>query len=224
MKPYYEHAGITIFHGDCREILPTLDVVDAVVTDPPFGISFDRATWSDSPEAYPDLMRWLVAESNRIVPVGFVFVFQGMPNAPRWHEWFPPEYRIFAACNNFAQIRPTGVWHSWDPVVFWRNGPNSGRNSGHVNRDYFVGNVAGVFSEKSGHPCPRPIDTMKHICQLATAPSGLIVDPFMGSGSTLLAAKETDRRAVGIEIEERYCEIAARRLSQEVFDFGQVAP
>lgn len=113
LTPYYEHAGIQIFLGDCREILPELPAgADALVTDPPYGIGWDRATWADSIEEYPALMRWLVAESARLVPDGFVFVFQAMPNCGHFHEWFPEGWRLFAACKNFAQIRPTGVWHS----------------------------------------------------------------------------------------------------------------
>jgi site-specific DNA-methyltransferase (adenine-specific) len=217
MRPFYDHGGITIYHGDCREVLPSL-TGDALVTDPPYGIGWGRATWKDDPEAYPELIRWLVAEASRAIS-GWCFVFQAMPNVGRFHEWFPEGWRIFAACKNFAQIRPTGVWHSWDPVVFWNNGPNSGPNSGHVNRDYHVGNVAGVIGAKIGHPCPRPLDTMRHIVQLAAAVGGMVIDPFAGSGTTLRAAKDTGRRAIGIEIEEQYCEIAARRLEQGVLPF-----
>ena len=221
MKPYYEASGITIYHGDCREVVasfPACFCVDAVVVDPPYGIGWSRGPWKDDPAAYPELMCWLVSEANRLAPNGFVFIFQAMPNCPRWHEWFPAEFRIFAACKNFAQVRPTGLWHSWDPVVFWRNGPNSGPNSEVVNRDFHVGNVAGVFGDKCGHPCPRPLDTMKHLVAVAAPSGGVVLDPFMGSGTTLVAAKNLGRKAIGIEIEERYCEIAAKRLAQEVMD------
>jgi hypothetical protein len=139
-----------------------------------------------------------------------------MLNVGHFHEWFPEGFRIFAACKNFAQVRPTGMWHSWDPVVVWNTSPNTSPNSVTVNRDYHVGNVAGVFGENNGHPCPRPIDTMRHICAIASPVGGTILDPFMGSGTTLRAAKDLGRKAIGIEIEERYCEIAAKRMSQEV--------
>jgi site-specific DNA-methyltransferase (adenine-specific) len=226
VTPYYDHAGITLYHADCRDVLPSLRA-DALVSDPPFGINWSRATWADGVGDYPDLMRWLVEQASSVVPTGWCFVFQAMPNVARFHEWFPDGWRLFAACKNFAQIRPTGVWHSWDPVVFWRNGPSSGPssgpNSGHVNRDYFVGNVAGVFGERIDHPCPKPLDTMKHIIGLAAPLSGVVVDPFAGSGTTLVAAKDMGRRAIGIEIEERYCEIAAKRLAQEVLPLGVTA-
>ncbi len=221
LKPYYSHAGIVILHGDCREVLPQLQQCDAVITDPPFGIAWGRATWHDGVDEYPELMRWLVSECNRLVVNGWCFVFQAMLNAPRFHEWFGSSWRIYAACKNFAQIRPTGIWHSWDPVVFWSNGkPCRNTDAAEVvNRDYFLGNMAGVFGEKSEHPCPRPIDTMEHITCIASLPNALVIDPFCGSGTTLKAAKDLSRSAIGIEIEEKYCEIAAKRLSQEVFQF-----
>lgn len=222
MTPYYSDSLVTIYHGDCRDVLPTLHVADAIVTDPPYGIGWGRATWSDDPNAYPEFIRWLVAEANRVVQNGWVFVFQAMPNIAHYSEWFPDGYRLFAACKNFAQVRPTGVWHAWDPVVFWANG-EACRNSNAaevVNRDFHVGNVAGVFRHSAGHPSPRPLDTMKHIVAIATLPNGIVLDPFMGSGTTLVAAKNLGRRAIGIEIEERYCEIAARRCSQEVLELG----
>jgi len=215
VKPYYEEDGITIYHADCREVLPSLELSDAVITDPPFGIDWARASWADDSEGYPELMRWLVLECNRLVLNGWCFVFQAMPNAPRFHEWFSGKWRIYAACKNFAQIRPTGIWHSWDPVVFWENG-ESCRNIECVNRDYFVGNVAGVFLQEREHPCHKPQDTMEHIVSIASVKESLVIDPFMGSGTTLRAAKDLGRRAIGIEIEERYCEIAAKRLAQKV--------
>jgi len=221
VKPYYEQDGIAIYHGDNQDVLPDLEG-DALVTDPPFGIAWARATWDDDTTAYGAKMQWLVTESQRAVRNGWCFVFQAMPNVARFHEWFPEGWRIYAACKNFAQVRPTGIWHSWDPVVFWANGeaPRNKDGTEGVNRDYFVGNVAGVFGDRNDHPCPRPRDTMEHIVAIASLPGRTVLDPYAGSGTTLVAAKNIRRRAIGIEIEERYCEIAARRLDQTVLQLG----
>jgi len=187
--------------------------VDAVITDPPFGIDWARASWKDDAEGYPELMLWLVAECRRLVLNGWCFVFQAMPNAPRFHEWFPGEWRIYAACKNFAQIRPTGIWHSWDPVVFWGNGKPC-RNKESVNRDYFVGNVAGLFLQEREHPCHKPLDTMEHIVSIASLPGAFILDPFLGSGTTALAAKKLGRHFLGFEVSEEYCQKARNRIAR----------
>lgn len=212
----WQSGDATLYCGDCLEILPKLCKVDALVTDPPYGIGWSRGSWDDSPDSYAGLMRWLVAEANRLVASGYVFVFQAMKRCADWADWFPSGWRIFAACKNFAQIRPTGVWHSWDPVIFWRNGPksvlNTEPNSGHVKRDYHVGNVSGCFRENAEHPCPRPVDTMEHIVQLAADQGGAILDPFMGSGTTGVACVRTGRKFIGIEIEPKYFEIAKARI------------
>ncbi len=215
--PYYQDDAVTIYHGDCRELCGGLDA-DALITDPPYGIGWVRGPWKDDPKVYPEMMRWLVLEGQRIG--GWCFVFQAMNNAHLWHEWFPEGWRIFAACKNFAQVTKQGAWRSWDPVIFWNSGPNSGPNSDSVNRDYHVGNVAGLLSVKADHPCPRPVDTMRHIIAIATQPGQTVIDPFMGSGTTLRAAKDLNRKAIGIELEERYCEIAAKRMGQEVLDLA----
>lgn len=213
MTPYYQDELVTLYCGDCRDVLPSL-YANAMVTDPPFGIAWSRATWDDDPGQYGDLVRWLVAEAQARVS-GWCFVFQAMPNCGRFHEWFPDGWRLFAACKNFAQIRPTDVWHSWDPVVFWNNGDKRGeRVSDFPNRDFFVGNVAGLFGEKAKHPSPKPLDTMKHIVSLATPTGGTVVDPFAGSGTTLRAAKDCGLSSIGIEINEEYCEHIAKRMSQ----------
>lgn len=221
--PYYADDLVTLYHGDCWDVLPCIEPLasgSALITDPPYGIGWSRATWDDEPERYADLMRRLVAQAGRLVEDGWCFVFQAMPNVARFHEWFPEGWRLFAACKDFVQMRPTEVQNGWDPVVFWRNGEKvSGHRSniGIVTRDYHVGSVAGMLSGgKPGHPSPRPLDTMRHLVQLATAANGVVVDPFAGSGTTLRAAKDCGRRAIGIEIEERYCEVAANRLRQDV--------
>ena len=203
----------TLYLGDCLDILPHMGIVDAVVTDPPYGIGWARSSWDDSPKAYSALMLFLVGQSSRIVKNGWCFVFQSMKNVGRFHEWFPEGFRLFAACKNFAQIRPTGVFHSWDPVVFWSIGVCP-RNSTRLNRDYYVGNVAGQLTYKLVHPSPKPLDTMTYIVELAAPVEGIVLDPFMGSGTTGVAALQLHRKFIGIEIDPKYFDIACERIEQ----------
>jgi site-specific DNA-methyltransferase (adenine-specific) len=220
MKPYYEQDGITIYHGDCREILTGLGAVQGVVTDPPFGIGFKYASHDDTPEGYGVFVWGVIESAERLCDAGSpVFVWQAMPNVRRFHEWFPREWRIFAAAKNFVQMRPTAMQYAYDPVLVWWVGDVKPWSDGTTNRDFHVGNTAGVVSRKSherGHPCPRPLDQVEHIISQWVKPGGTVLDPFMGSGTTLLAAKRMGCKAIGIEIEERYCEIAVKRLAQSV--------
>jgi site-specific DNA-methyltransferase (adenine-specific) len=210
---------VTLYHGDCRDLLRSMKA-DALVTDPPYGIAWSRATWNDDPDQYPVLVRWLVDAAADVVSDGWCFVFQSMLNVERFGDWFPDGYRIFAAAKNFVQMRPIEVQYAWDPVVFWRHGEGRKahrKDAGVVTRDFHVGNVAGMMREKAGHPSPRPLDTMQHLVLLATTPERpVVIDPFAGSGTTLVAARSVGRKAIGIEVDERYCEVAANRLRQEV--------
>ena len=219
MTPYYEHGGITIYLGDCREVLPMLPTVDAVLADPPFGIGFKYESYIDTPEGYGAFV-WGVVESTegKCSPGSPVFVWQAMPNVRHFVEWFPREWRIFAAAKNFVQMRPTPMQYAFDPVlVWWTEGEPW--TAGTANRDFYVANTSAAVSNPAAperqHPCPRPIDQLNHIVAQWVRPGGVVLDPFMGSGTALVAAKNLGRRAIGIELEERYCEIAVQRLKQE---------
>lgn len=222
MAPYYQDEAVTIYHADCREILSSLPRVDAVVCDPPFGIGFDYGTYDDNPAAYAEMMRLIVSESNRLVEGGPCFFWQAMKTCDRWHEWFPSGYRIFAACKSFVQYRPTPIQFSFDPIIFW--GTIKGEPSVY-RKDWHIQRLApfGANRPKTKHPCPRPPEQTTYVVEIATATGDLVLDPFMGSGTTLRAAKDLGRKAIGIEIEEKYCEIAAKRMSQEVLKFEAVA-
>lgn len=214
MKPYYEDDACAIYHGDAHLLLPLVAPRSpcVVVTDPPFGIGWSGATWKDDAGEYAEFMRsWLrYTRSARAH-----FVWQAMPNAAHWHEWFPPGFRVFASCKTFVQMRPTSPQWSWDPIVFWGETPRRTR----YNRDWFIG-ASPDFSKSAGHPCPRGVDVARYLVALSSEPETIILDPFLGSGTTLRAAKDLGRKAIGIEIEERYCEIAAKRLAQEVLPFS----
>ena len=214
MKPYYSEAGITIYHGNCVELLPALESVQLCLTDPPFGVGFAEATWADRPQDYPAFMKsWL--EVCRAETFG---VFQAAKQICNFHQWFPAEYRVFAACRAMTQWRPIAMQYKYDPVVIWGNPPLALKHFA----DYFEQRLApfGANRPLKCHPCARPYETTRYLVAGLSLPGSTILDPFMGSGTTLRAAKDLGRKAIGIEIEEKYCEIAAKRMSQSVLDFG----
>ena len=213
LTPYYEHGGITIYHGDCREVLPDVWFgVDLLLADPPYGVS----------EACnrKERGRGKLAECNNFPDV----YDDDKPFNPS-HLLVIPRVVLFGG-NHFAdKLPPTPSWIVWDK----RDGIPSNDNADCELAWTNLGGPARVFrhvwngmikaserDQRRVHPTQKPVALMRWIIQKHTQPGALVLDPYMGSGPVLVAAKETDRRAIGIEIEERYCEIAAKRLQQEV--------
>ena len=218
MTPYYQDDAVCIYHGDCREVLPSLGPVGAVVTDPPFGIGFKYESHDDTPDGYGEFVWAVIEAAERLcLPGAPVFVWQAMPNVRRFHEWFPREWRIFAAAKNFVQMRATAMQHAYDPVLVWWVHGEKPWASGTASRDFHVGNTAGIVSRlthEKAHPCPRPLDQVEHIIAQWVRPGATVLDPFMGSGTTLVACKRLGRKAIGIERERKYCDLAIERLAQ----------
>jgi site-specific DNA-methyltransferase (adenine-specific) len=226
MTPYYDDGQVTIYHGDCRDVLTDLTNVDAdlVLVDPPYGVGFEYGTgYEDDPGTYGSFI-WNImrAAEQSLKNTGNVVCFQSATHARRWVDWFPRDWRPIALPKTFVQMRPTMMQWATDYALWWQM-PDADK-SDHpdwrtgVARDWFLSTSVGIGRSAllKGHPCPRPIDTMRYLVSCLCPPDGLIIDPFMGAGSTLRAAKDLGRRAIGIEIEERYCEIAVKYLAQGV--------
>ena len=185
-KPYYQDDSCTIYNADCREILPHLPKVDLVLTDPP----------------YPDIDKGFTQ-----TPIDDIFNF----NCRQFLFWsavepFPLDWSAIHIWH-----KPNGCSSQHYERVFERNGKKTCR----VFREAAIlPNYSQYKSECVDHPTQKPIKLIGAILSLDKAKT--ILDPFMGSGTTLRAAKDLGRKAVGIEIEEKYCEIAALRLAQEV--------
>jgi DNA modification methylase len=232
VKPYYEADGITIYHGECLDVLPSLGRADLAVADPPytFGLS-STAQASAKGGGWADLMNnalfyvAVMRELRRIVePSGSAWVFNS------WRS-FPVLAR--ASCDLQWPIESLLVWDKGPEVGM--GGPRGLRATYEVvalfaapgfrvaNRSAKdIWNVPwGGSAPRSHHPAEKPVALLSRIIRESGARS--LVDPFMGSGTSLVAAKQAGCRAVGIEMEERYCEIAATRLSQSVLDLGGVA-
>lgn len=199
MTPYYSDDAVTIYHGDCREVLPGLTDFGAVVTDPPYP---NNAGWFDA--AVP-LAREVLTEVT-------------VPTICFWTELeCPPVPLPLVAVHVWHRTNVNG--RPYEPAYeFHQDGR---KRKSLVMQHAAVFNGAGPgCSEYLGHPTQKPVALMRRLCRQV---DGLILDPFMGSGTTLRAAKDLGRKAIGIEAEERYCEIAAKRMAQEVLDLGGVA-
>jgi DNA modification methylase len=208
--PYYQDDACTIYHGDCREILPLLPKVDLVLTDPPYGIGHlwvggFKGGWKKAGKEAGLRNEW-----DKEAPAADVFeaiqaaakfacIWGGnyflLPPSRGWLVWEKPE-------RNFTLAEAELAWTNKDMVIRVWNGPRSepGRE----------------------HPTQKPLKLMKWCIEKMGGGGGggadmqTILDPFMGSGTTLRAAKDLGRKAIGIELEEKYCEIAVKRLRQEV--------
>jgi len=224
MTPYASGDGWTLFYGDCREILPTLDTVDVVVTDPPYGDvthagalgDGGRSTLVDFASTTADVLRstmeavkirrWWVAfmEWRHIAvlearpPEGLDFIRLGI--------WVKPN-----GAPQFTGDRPGTGWEGVG--IFHPPGKKKWNGGGHH----------GVWTysmEQGPHPTMKPLKLVKELVTLFSDEGETILDPFAGSGTTLLAARDLGRKAIGIELDEKYAEIAAKRLSQNLLPFG----
>lgn len=254
MTPYYEADGITIYHGDCREILPTLEPesVTLLWTDPPYGhFNQDGDLQSARIGVRGGRQRAAVAIANDS-PASMREVVDGALGLA------VPLLRAdccccCCCCCGGGGPSPTFAWVaqrmdreglSFFHALIWDKTARGHGMGWRFRRDYemvmvshrsggrlawrpeapAVSNIIRSHPEPNiHHPTTKPLALVRSFIDWTTEPGDLVLDPFMGGGTTLVAAKNLGRRAIGIEIEERYCEIAAKRLSQQVLDLGGAA-
>lgn len=236
MTPYYDDGTCVIYHGDCREVMP-LDA-DACITDPPYGMS-KYASDTLVLDA-PLLHDWLRAHRALAVfgwPELLVQICVGAQVSPtQWVTWWPTNgaLRSMHAAGLHRESEAIAIW---GPIIAVPRVPRATSamrawNSRHGAPGAYeyaydvdtrrVGDVWTDFAPGLGtsgtrlHPNQKPVPLLARLIAMMSDAADTILDPFMGSGTTLRAAKDLGRRAIGIEIEERYCEIAAKRLAQEV--------
>ncbi len=201
--PYFERDGITLYHGDCRQILPSLPKVDLVLTDPPYGTWFTGGNvsghWGRRAELEWDKQPF--GDIDSVVEKGTEAVIWGgnyyvLPPSRGWLVWFKRDSVPSAADVELA-------WTSRD-----------------MNSRLIDQTIAATNAERVGHPTQKPLAVMRW-CLSLFPDAKTICDPFAGSGTTLRAAMDLGRQAIGIEIDERYCEIAAKRLAQRNLQFSE---
>lgn len=207
MKPYYQDDSVTIYHGDCREILPMLEPVDLVLTDPPYGTGYAPRGGNvmgtidynsrDIPSWDVFSMDWITLL--RHIPMGVFCPIKAIVEVMRALE---TDQSLF-----YIKTNPNPLGTSIEACVV--------RGVSIVSPQHFL--AYNAFNGQT-HPTQKPVELMRWIVK--RMPEGEIVDPFMGSGTTLRAAKDLGRKAIGIEIEEKYCEIAAKRMSQSVMELS----
>ena len=232
MKPYYEDDSVTIYHGDCREIVPDLPARSAaVLTDPPFFMPAahysSRTTWSRSWGDALVLGHWWASILDIVKPAmteaASLLTFCDDESYP---VFYPEVYRRFDAVSAVVWDKQSiGMGSTFrrqfELVLFARM-----KGAYWDEREKGTADIVRcpvVPSTERLHPVDKPTQLLARLLTLVTRPGDTVLDPFMGGGSTLRAAKDHGRKSIGIEIEEKYCEIAVRRLSQDCLDFGGVA-
>ncbi len=204
----------TLYLGDCMDILPTLPKVDAVVTDPPYGIGFEYASYVDSKESLQRLIAGFVPWSRQSASRCVVLC-----GVTQIHEYPPPEWTACITWDTTGSFGKCG-YTQWMPVLFYgKDVPGFGNVEGRVTKsDLFrlIGGAGVGFArnEKIDHPCPKPRNVMEWAVARFSMSSDTILDPFMGSGTTGVACVKLGRKFIGIEIEPKYFDLSCRRIEE----------
>lgn len=235
MKPYFERGGIQLFHADARDAIDVVLVngtVDLLCTDPPYGMQYESQGPAASQNIRGDGARQGVRVFRQVL---FELAHKWQPDAHAYsfcHWEGLPDF--YDAMSTVLSMRNALVWdkasggtgdtvcdyaRDFEQVLYGIRGrrPLAGRRDGAMLRGHKP-----VPSAKRLHPTEKPVSLLAYLILKSCPPGGLVVDPFAGSASTLEAAKACGRRALGFEVDERWCEKSARRLEQEVMPFPEL--
>jgi site-specific DNA-methyltransferase (adenine-specific) len=235
MQPYYNQSGITIYNADYRAVLPELPKVDAVITDPPFSEHTHGNAKSNRNLGYgnkaidfkaidfkaidnlllamgPLCARWFIATMDW----RHIAQIERTPPAP----WEFVRFGVWVKTNPMPQISADRPANGWDGIVYLHNLNTRKRWNGGGNHGNYIDHVV----TNGDHPTGKPLEMLLSFVERFTDPGDLILDPFCGSGTTLVAAKLLGRRAIGVELEERYCAVATDRLRQEILPLSIPEP
>ena len=206
MKPYYEHGGVTIYHGDCREILHTL-TYDTVITDPVWPNSSPMLTGADRPYQ-------LLSESAALWECKRAAVHLGCNSDPRILQAIPTSLPFFRVMwLRYARPHYLGRLLYGNDVAYLFGEPPAAREGNVLIPGEFID--PDNQGKQTSHPTPRKVGHVQWLMSKWTNIGDIVLDPFAGGGTTLRAAKNLGLAAIGIEIEERLCEMSAEYLRQE---------
>ena len=220
-----------IYCGNAIELLDYIDdeSIDAIITDPPYGIGrkYDEKEEFDNPEDYYKWLKPIYHKMwGKLAPGGLFAMWQTTKYMRYFWDVFGDDIHIYASCKSFVQIRNTPINHAYDPIIMkYKEGPEPLKPQKQARSfDYYVcSNSKPIYKKdtlEGKHPCPRPIDQLTSLIGNFVIEDGLILDPFMGIGTTAVAAKALGRDFMGIEINQKYVDVANDRLRQEVFSYG----
>ena len=226
MSLYYEDDFVRLYHGDCltehREWLEA----DVLVTDPPYGIGWSRGEMKNAKSGAANA--GIKNDDDTIARDAALFAWGAKPAVVfgSLDARYPDKWKrmlVFAKPPHAGLVGSRLPWfRNWEPIFILGTWPDqTPKRSAVIETRWKAASGYSGYSTLAGHPHAKPLDVMEDL--IDACPPGAIADPFAGSGSTLVAAKALGRKAIGVELEERYCEIAARRLSQEVLDLGGIA-
>ena len=216
VKAFYQDKWVTIYHGDCREILPQLDVkVDLVLTDPPYGIDYQSARRTapfrkNKIQGDDEFPLWLF---DLIKPTSAYLLFcrwDVLPILPT-----PKSFIVWNKGNHSMGDLEHEYGRQWEAIAFYPQAQHE-----FLFRPVDIIEAMRISPDKLIHPNEKPEAVVSPL--IAANKGDLILDPFLGSGTTCYCAKKLNRHSIGIEIEEKYCEIAAKRCMQESFEFDNI--
>jgi site-specific DNA-methyltransferase (adenine-specific) len=233
VKLYYAEPGVEIYHGDCREVLPELRrQTDLVLTDPPYEAEahtqqrrIKRAgKVVEEPLTFAPMtprLREEVASEIRKIAKRWVLTFCQVEAAPIWrkeYEFYGLRYMrtcIWVKPDGQPQLTGDRPGMGYETLLAMHSQDNAHWNGG-GRVGVFIHNKNHMGGQPAYHQSMKPLPLIKELISLFSDEGELVIDPFMGSGTTLRAAKDLGRKCIGIELEEKYCETAVKRLCQEV--------
>jgi site-specific DNA-methyltransferase (adenine-specific) len=208
-SPFFDEGGITLYHGDCREILPQI-AFDLVITDPPYNVGIDYGATTNDKMTPEEWRAWAEGWFLPCREIAETVLITGQARLPDYARIEPWKW-LLAWHKPAAMGRSPVGFCNWEPIAMWGKGANNGVD--------FIRAAIKPDAAVDGHPCPKPLGWA--LGQISLFGDKVICDPFAGSGTTLRAAKDMGRKAIGIEVSEEYCEMIAQRMSQGVLNFEE---